>query len=121
MSEEIIWFTKRRKVTNPADVSLSLVKHTQKYGVNIIFRNGVLSDFKSDYIRFGASPKGDKVYFMASTNEYGYKLSKSAKGSTLSVRISESEIFDLVKRFIGDYTMGIDDDNHLFISKETRI
>lgn len=108
--DSIEWVTKKQTaVKSESDISITKVKNSGSWAINVIFRNETWKKFGGEYISLGVY-KG-RLYFKPDEN--GYKISFSTvskcKNRTLSSR--KTDLFD---SFIGSYDLKYDDLLELF-------
>lgn len=114
--DDIIWVNKEKGgwTRKAEDVSIRKVKN----GISIIVRNNWYEELTTtEYIRFGFSKSDrNKLYFMASTPESGWKLTK---GNTLnySTTVRDERLTTGLIRFEGDYNIEISEDNLFYIDR----
>ena len=116
----IKWHCKSNSRGTPtkSDVEIKLNKDKQRDYVAILFRNGVIDDIKTKYLRIGTD--SNRIYFMASNDATGWAIQqdKTQNGITKKVQIgSNNELYNIIRKrnLFGIYDMQIDEDNILFI------
>lgn len=123
--EEIIWFRndgRSRGNKSTSDVTVSLRKNGKENNkvLSIRFRNEIAGEFKSDFIRFGLSKDGKKMFFLPARREDGWKLNGYKGNESTKFIVINSMKYDELLRFIGDYSMQVSEDDVLYIDSRER-
>lgn len=110
-----------RGTTTKSDVEIKINKDKQRDYVAILFRNGVIDDIKTQYLRIGTD--SDMIFFMGCEDSAGWSIQtdKHKYGTTKKVQIgSNNDLYKIImkKNLFGLYDMQIDEDNHLFIQRK---
>lgn len=93
MSLEFI--TKERRNRTADDVTVDVYNCTQGKTFAIIFRNSIAKHFISEgitHIEFAIDDSNNRLYFKASKNGYGWKLSRTA--TTMSTKCINSKLIE---------------------------
>lgn len=114
--EDIIWVNKEKGgwTRKAEDVSIRKVKN----GMSITFRNNWFEELTTtEYIRFGFSNSDrNKLYFMASASNNGWKFTKNTTLNYSAV-IRDERLMTGLTRFEGDYNVELSEDNLFYIDR----
>ena len=124
--ENIVWLNKEHYGNYGKRYDISIQTRKKSGKISIIFRNGIDEEItNTDHIRIGLSPTDkNKMYFMASDSKNGWKLKYTSDktnaknpSNNKGIQLGDERMVDALRKFEGDYTAEITEDNIIFIDR----